>query len=391
MSIYCNWNLNPIITDLLLENVSTETILRTNYFNNGCRLSNYYDENNSIILHSKFSSKNICDYYKGFSIINDGLYKNHLVDPSSLHIWDSTFENDQEVLSLRQKILRNINAEIEDYKICLPINFNSNLYCYVQIGKNCIPSSRDLTYLNDSINSIKVFNGLNLAYPKLDFNFAGFCWYEKHFPIFINTDLYVNSTDCDYVKLIYFYYQRQNPYIEKKYILSRCDNLFCDFYLNDFESICSLRNQYLIYDYGYSPNIYCPSFNENGSNGCYSGAIYSGEFIGSLSSQIKQGNYINFNNIYTSLDFNGNVYDFQQRSIDVGDATGYYFYFCKSNFFTNFCCDVKDLSSIWYLNTADFYQQHHGLPNLDVYSENNTNPLISSDYFSEIKCKNVII
>jgi hypothetical protein len=391
MNIDYNWDLNPLITGLCFQHIQVETVLRFNYFNNGSQIFNFfYDASNSICLHSKFSSKNICDYYKGYSIIKDGLYKNHLIDPSSLHIWDSTFEKSQETVDLRQKILSRIEAQTEDYKICLPIYFNNILYCYSQIGKNNIPQSQDLTYLNNSFNSINILSNLNLAYPNLNFNLVGVPWYERHFPIFINPELYPNTNDTVYNRLIYFYYQRQNPYVEKKYFLSKNGHLFCDFYIEDCENICLLKNKYLISNYGYAPNSDCISCGVSDINGYYSGLNYSGEFIGAFSSRVQLFSN-NFNKIYTSIDKNGNVYDFQQCIIDFGNSSGFYFCYCKNTFFTNFCCDVKNFANNWYLNTTNFCQQYHGLPNLDLSSEINLNPPVSSDYYSEIKCKNVII
>lgn len=393
MYIPYNSNLNYIICELNFNTACVDTFLRFNYFNHGVSdFNNYYDDQASIKLNPKFSSKNISDYYKGFSIIDDGLYKNHIVDPSSLHIWDSTFENDSEVLDIRRKILSSINAQSQDYKICLPIVFNDSIYCYVQVGKNIVPSLANLICFEDSKNSADSLLNLNITYPKIDYNLSLIDWHERHFPIYINPELYQNPSNTDFAKLIYFYYQRQNPYVQKKYVLSQSGDLFCNFYFADFENINSFKNKYALFHYGIHSKFECFSNLNSFSIGQYTGlSSYSGEVIGNFSSTRRFENLDYFNNIYTSIDKNYNIFDFQICIIEYGNIFDVEFYFCKNNFFTYSNPNVKNYSQIWFKDTVNYFQQFNGLPNLDVYQPNNLNPFVSSDYFNIIKCKNVII
>lgn len=392
MYICYNSNLNYIASGLNFNDSYVDTFLRFNYLNHGISYLNYYYEEIFIKLNSKFSSKNISDYYKGFSVIENGLYKNHIVDPSSLHIWDSTFESDSEVLNIRKKILSSINAEFEDYKIYLPITFDNSIYCYIQVGKNLAPTLADLICFQDSKNSADSLFNLNITYPKIDYDLSLNDWHERHFPIYINPEIYKNPSNTDFAKLIYFYYQRQNPYIEKKYILSQSENLFCDFYFADFESTNKFTNKYAIFHYGIHSNFECFSNLNSFSIGSYTGLSgYSGELIGNFSSKRCFEDLNLFNNIYTSIDKNYNIFDFQTCLIEYETIFNINFCFCKNNFFTCSNPDVKNYSNIWYKDTADYFQQFNGLPNLDIYQPNNLNPFVSSDYFNIIKCKNVII
>jgi hypothetical protein len=284
MDINYDWDLNDSLS--AFEDIYSDIFLRFNYFNNGVSFENsFYEENAAIKLDSKFSSKNILDYYRGFSIIQNGLYKNHLVDPSSLHIWDSTFENDSTILDIRQKIFLNIGAVADSYKICLPINFNDSTYCYIQVGKNLTPSFQDLIYFEDSINSANALSRINITYPKIELNLIDIPWHERHFPIFVNPEICQTPSNLDYAKLIYFYYQRQNPYIQKKYILSKKDDLFCNLSFGNFKEVNVSINKYASLYYGTNFCMSCISFLNRDYLGCYSGINYSGEFIGQFSSQ----------------------------------------------------------------------------------------------------------
>ncbi len=381
-----DWDLSLYVSGFNFENIYADIFLRFNYFNNSFSNDNFfYEKNNSIQLNTKFSSKNLSDYYKGFSIIKEGLYKNYLIDPSSLHVWDSTFENDSNVLNLREKIFSNLEAKTNYNKICLPIKFENSIYCYIEIGKYQTPSFNNVQNFIDSSNSAKIFETLCLTYPKFNINFINCPWHERHFPIYINTDFCKNYSDADLAKLIYFYYQRQNPYLQKKYILSYNSDLFCDFSFGNFEELQICKNKYGVFYYG-PANFDCSLISNASINGLYTGLNYSVEFIGDIDSSIESRQY-NFNNIYTSIDKNSYVFDFQQCAF----ANCLDFLYCKNNFFA-FCDSYnKNFANVWFRDTNNFNQQFNGLPNLNVFSEDNIDPLISSDFFNTIKCINVIL
>lgn len=388
--IECN-NLN------YYDDISVKTFLRFNYFNNGLSDGNcFFDTYNHIELHKKYSSKKISDYYKGFSIVKDGIYEGHLVDPSSLHIWDSTYENTTEILDLRQCIICNINGIENNNKICLPIKFNNIFYNYIQVGEKPLPILSDALCDSSYGNLINEFLYSNYSFPKIELNLFDIPWYLKHFPIFVNPIIYKNPLDCDYAKMIYFYYQRQNPYVQKAYTLSNEEYLFCDFSFGINEKHKNIKNKFGIYFYGLFGFPICCSLLNNSISATYDSTEFYCHGIGSLITSSYYCNdqfiskTINQNTIFTYIDKQNNIFDFQQCSYTCENNLCIDFLSCKNNFLILDLENAESCSDIWYNDYNLIFKQNQGLPNLDLTMDT-MNKIISSDFLNETHCNNVII
>jgi hypothetical protein len=381
------------------NDVCVKTFLRFNYFNNGESndlLGVFYDNSIQIELNKKYSSKNISDYYKGFSIIENGPYQGYLIDPSSLHIWDSTYENSSEIHEIRNQIICSINGVENNYKLCLPKIFNNIFYDYMEIGLKPLPIFCDVYYENN-YDLVNENLNLNLSFPKIDLNFFNTPWYLRHFPIPVNESIYKNPLNCDYAKLIYFYYQRQNPYIQKAYVLSNTDYLFCNFSFSLNEKNKNIKNKFGIYFYGSEQFQVCSSLLNNSLSASYVQTGYAYPDIGSLHSSscyyecYFKTKTVNQNTIFTSFDKNNNIYDFQQCVFVNCGNLNIDFLSCRNNFFVKDVENIECCSSFWFQNENLFLSQSNGLPNLDINDSNPSNQIISSDFLNQVRCRNVII
>lgn len=394
-----NWRFEPHLNNLF--NVVEEKIfLRFDYFNNGISCAEnciYYDNLTNLQLNKKFSSKNISDYYKGFSLIANGIYEGHLVDPSSLHIWDSRYETSSEVQAIRNYIICCIDGVENNNKICLPIKYQNIICEYVEVGEKPIPNQNDVISYNPNNFSLNKQIYCEYSFPKITLNLNSLPWHFKHFPIYVNNNNYNNILDCDFAKLIYFYYQRQNPYIQKAYVLSNTNNIFCDFYLEPNEKEKNIKNKFGAFFYGFGDNFNCSSYLNN--------AEFSAAFTGdsnliypTVSSLITsqcyyEDNYFfsetkNININLTNIDKNNNIYDFQQCACVISNKMNINFLVCKNNFLIKDTENPELCSDIWYTTGIS----HNGLPNLNM--KDFSNPfcaILSSDYLSEVNCVNVII